>query len=423
MPLLHRLVKHSLNSFHAFVLCVILWCSSHRPWHAEALVINDMMGMLARPEKLHEMILQTVSNGACHFPPPPEIPPIPASIDPDDIIINLLLNHAHESAPKYRLPFDEPFVVLPPRPKGFPPRPHPPPPPPGVTEDDMLKVIMNEYVLELSKPAEVSDNRGATDNLSPVSGSGLRGAPGSPGSPGREGLPGPMGLPGIPGPVGPKGDRGRRGRKGPPGPPGPTGPATIGTFPSNPFGSGPGTASGTQPIVGPRGPEGPQGPAGVAGLGGLPGIPGLRGPPGVPGLVIFNNEAAMSGVSLEGLLAYRTDTKQIYFRDHVTWRAIRASLCGDGVTDSESGEECDDGNSNTKDTCVGCRAARCGDGHLHVGREECDGIDFGGRSCDNYLPGSVGQLTCNLDCRISSQRCRYDRLGGNYRTRGNRGYN
>ena len=53
--------------------------------------------MLARPEKLHELILQSVSGGACHFPPPPEIPPIPASIDPDDVIINLLLNHADDN--------------------------------------------------------------------------------------------------------------------------------------------------------------------------------------------------------------------------------------------------------------------------------------------------------------------------------------
>ena len=53
--------------------------------------------MLARPEKLHELILESVSGGGCHFPPPPEIPPIPASIDPDDVIINLLLYHAADN--------------------------------------------------------------------------------------------------------------------------------------------------------------------------------------------------------------------------------------------------------------------------------------------------------------------------------------
>ena len=79
--------------------------------------------------------------------------------------------------------------------------------------------------------------------------------------------------------------------------------------------------------MGPRGPQGPRGLPGRDGNDGTPGPSGPRGPPGVPGLVIFNNEAAMAGVSLEGLLAYRTDTKQIYFRDHVTWRAIRVRLC------------------------------------------------------------------------------------------------
>jgi hypothetical protein len=42
-------------------------------------------------------------------------------------------------------------------------------------------------------------------------------------------------------------------------------------------------------------------------------------------LVVFPDASAMFGVHLEGLIAYRSDVKQLYFRDHVTWRAIRVS--------------------------------------------------------------------------------------------------
>lgn len=40
-------------------------------------------------------------------------------------------------------------------------------------------------------------------------------------------------------------------------------------------------------------------------------------------LVIFPNAAAMYGVQLEGLVAYRADVKQLYFRDNLAWRAIK----------------------------------------------------------------------------------------------------
>ena len=43
-------------------------------------------------------------------------------------------------------------------------------------------------------------------------------------------------------------------------------------------------------------------------------------------MVIFPTAEAMYGVRLEGLIAYRSDVKQIYFRDHITWRAIRVSM-------------------------------------------------------------------------------------------------
>jgi len=446
-------------AFKAIILTIVLATSLKNG--AEAIIITDMMGMLARPEKLHELILESVSGGGCHFPPPPEIPPIPASIDPDDVIINLLLNHNNNNnnndnnesglysqrhnqmaEKKEVLLEEEPFLVLPPRPPGFPPRPQPPPPPPGVSEGDMMKAIMNEYVLELSKPPKTGNNSnrfGSCTDCPP-------GPPGTPGTAGRDGLPGPMGLPGIPGPVGPRGDRGRRGRAGskgiagppgirglqglpgragqlgPPGPPGPPGPGNNilvdGTSPSHNRWTTPSfSLPGTGPIMGPRGPQGPRGLPGrdgSDGSDGRPGEDGRRGPPGVPGLVIFNNEAAMAGVSLEGLLAYRTDTKQIYFRDHVTWRAIRASSCGDGIADVDSGEECDDGNGDATDDCIGCRRARCGDGQVNRGREECDGVNLGGLDCQDVRPGSYGDLRCTSDCRLDTLRC-YDRDYGRLR--------
>lgn len=42
--------------------------------------------------------------------------------------------------------------------------------------------------------------------------------------------------------------------------------------------------------------------------------------------MVFENAAAMHSVSLEGLIAYRTDVKQLYFRDHLTWRSLRVRL-------------------------------------------------------------------------------------------------
>lgn len=151
-----------------------------------------------------------------------------------------------------------------------------------------------------------------------------------------------------------------------------------------------------------RGPPGPPGP------------PGPRGNDGVPGLVVFANAAAMHSVSLEGLIAYRTDVKQLYFRDHLTWRSLRVSRCGDGIVDKENGEVCDDGNNDIHDDCLGCRRSYCGDGVRNPRTEECDGRDFGLQSCASASRryGMTGTLICTANCRLSLRRCRYRRYVG-----------
>lgn len=58
-------------------------------------------------------------------------------------------------------------------------------------------------------------------------------------------------------------------------------------------------------------------------------------------------------------------------------------FCGDGNVDE--GEECDDGNAQTKDGCVECSLAYCGDGFVFVNTEECD--DGNGSNADGCVEG------------------------------------
>ncbi|MBW2260644.1 MAG: DUF4215 domain-containing protein [Deltaproteobacteria bacterium] len=71
------------------------------------------------------------------------------------------------------------------------------------------------------------------------------------------------------------------------------------------------------------------------------------------------------------------------------------TTCGNGVLDP--GEECDDGNDDDSDACLGsCREARCGDGVRWVGHEECDGADLGGATCTSLDPAyEGGTLRCS----------------------------
>lgn len=258
-------------------------------------------------------------------------------------------------------------------------------------------------------------------NSSQISCQSEPGPPGPPGPAGPAGSPGPKGVdgfdgaPGYHGKMGPMGPRGKRGKKGKYGLDGLNGAKGERGSPGLPGMVGPTGLPGPPGFEGQSGPvglEGLKGPPGRNGLPGQPGSPGpegMKGSDGIPGLVIFQNAPAMFGVAIEGLIAYRSDLKQLFFRDHVTWRAIRISKCGDGMVDTMEGEQCDDGNTDSSDSCVNCKHAFCGDGVLHLGHEECDGKNYGGVTCTSLKKGLVGRLSCTKTCEISYSRCRYPR--------------
>jgi hypothetical protein len=56
-----------------------------------------------------------------------------------------------------------------------------------------------------------------------------------------------------------------------------------------------------------------------------------------------------------------------------------APICGDGLVEGD--EQCDDGDEDDDDACTGCRFARCGDGVVRTGVEECDHGGSPDQSC------------------------------------------
>jgi hypothetical protein len=94
----------------------------------------------------------------------------------------------------------------------------------------------------------------------------------------------------------------------------------------------------------------------------------------------------------------------------------RPSRCGDGFVDMNAGETCEDGNTDTTDSCVNCRKAICGDGYIHSGIESCDPVvdRFCTADCTPIVCGdgvidtpiencepSLTTEPCNDVCRIS----------------------
>ena len=71
--------------------------------------------------------------------------------------------------------------------------------------------------------------------------------------------------------------------------------------------------------------------------------------------------------------------------------------CGDGFVGP--GEACDDGNVESADACIACKAAACGDTFVQAGVEECD--DGNGNGGDG----------CSAACKKEAPKC-----GGNFTT-------
>jgi cysteine-rich repeat protein len=70
--------------------------------------------------------------------------------------------------------------------------------------------------------------------------------------------------------------------------------------------------------------------------------------------------------------------------------------CGDGVVDPD--EQCDDGNSDSTDSCTAqCTTNVCGDGYLYSGEEECDEGTGNGGGCDAGYGSTCS--ACTTSCR------------------------
>ncbi|MBN1772307.1 MAG: DUF4215 domain-containing protein [Deltaproteobacteria bacterium] len=68
--------------------------------------------------------------------------------------------------------------------------------------------------------------------------------------------------------------------------------------------------------------------------------------------------------------------------------------CGNGTVDT--GEECDDGNTDDTDACLStCQSASCGDGHVWEGTEACDD--------GNDLPDDGCESDCTFSCTTDAE--------------------
>lgn len=85
--------------------------------------------------------------------------------------------------------------------------------------------------------------------------------------------------------------------------------------------------------------------------------------------------------------------------------------CGDGQVDSN--EECDDGHYDISDACVRCKKARCGDGQLWLGQEECErGGGMSTPKCDELLPELAvynpdARIGCTSKCELDFDTCSF----------------
>ncbi|RMD51147.1 DUF4215 domain-containing protein [Candidatus Parcubacteria bacterium] len=117
------------------------------------------------------------------------------------------------------------------------------------------------------------------------------------------------------------------------------------------------------------------------------------------------------------------DSYEDYYEDY--YASLAEEACGNGVVDSDYGEECDDGNSDNTDSCTNdCKLAVCGDGYVQPSNDEecddagesatcdsdCTAVECGdettnttaGEDCDP--PGSAvsTDLICDSDCTVTT---------------------
>lgn len=71
--------------------------------------------------------------------------------------------------------------------------------------------------------------------------------------------------------------------------------------------------------------------------------------------------------------------------------ACQIATCGNSTIDT--GEQCDDGNTSNNDLCVSCKNAKCGDGFVQAGVEECDGD---GNGVGDAIAGD-GCFNCHVE--------------------------
>uniref|UniRef100_S4RUQ8 Uncharacterized protein n=1 Tax=Petromyzon marinus TaxID=7757 RepID=S4RUQ8_PETMA len=154
---------------------------------------------------------------------------------------------------------------------------------------------------------------------------------------------------------------GRKGERGPQGQPGPPGKCLCPHL--NPKTQNPMVQSGVQPF------------------------------PTLPTVYVVKDQEELDRFNVPSTIVFRRDIRSLFFKEPTGWVPIQLApphftgYCGDGTVQEENGEECDDGNDVSSDTCIGCKKSFCGDGHQQEGEEECDKEDFGFHTCGTYLPG------------------------------------